>query len=826
MIEYVKRLAGPFTSEGQSRLPFGFLIFEKTDVYVATADDPEAQAKMLVYGQDYSVEMNADQTATPGGTVVLTTPIVKGNIFVVGSAVAYTQNMQLTNFSRFPPEIINESLDRIVVQIQQLVELTGRTISLPPTSNLTVSEFLDNLFNAAKSAAKSAEEAKKFAQICEEIKQNIFIYSWDIPHVVDTLDDVEKYPYDGFFAIGGHGDPGQHGHDISNRFVKANGSTELRTLGEWAEYILKSKEKISTIISVRDFGAVGNGIADDTDAFDAASKVSNVVFVPKGTYKVTRTPKSKLFALTTAKVLCNGATFNLSNTPQELSVLEQSEIDGKIVRLSNFCLGIDAGTTMQNSGISYANMAIGTSAAERVGDDIRRVSAIGQYSCRDLKKGYSVTAIGTNAAEWTNVADRVTLVGDNSGKNLGSTDTSRHGYFIENGATPAEFDVLWPEWRTFAGEVGSPKEKMTPEMFEHKATHIVGVGRNAFGFSITASDSVGVGYDACTSLLYGSGCVGVGDRVMQWTIKADNSTFVGASAAQGLMDSLQDTAVGTQTVKGYVHSNKNTVMGYQAMAGLKARNTDNPSLNCFFGRISGANAVGSISNNSGFGSGTLANVTGNGNTAVGSNALLRLVTGDNNTAVGLNSLILMQDASNATAITNATGLGYSARVSGSNQVQLGNSETTVYAYGAVQDRSDARDKADVRDTILGSDFILSLRPVDFRWDMRDDYIETVEHEVTCVDEEGNESTQVEYEVIKHAKDGSKKRNRFHHGFIAQEIKETMTKLGVDFGGYQDHKVNGGSDVLSLGYEELIAPMVKTIQEMDMRIKALEAKEDK
>lgn len=230
MIEYVKRLAGPFTSEGQSRLPFGFLIFEKTDVYVATADDPEAQAKMLVYGQDYSVEMNADQTATPGGTVVLTTPIVKGNIFVVGSAVAYTQNMQLTNFSRFPPEIINESLDRIVVQIQQLVELTGRTISLPPTSNLTVSEFLDNLFNAAKSAAKSAEEAKKFAQICEEIKQNIFIYSWDIPHVVDTLDDVEKYPYDGFFAVGGYGDPGHHGQDISNRVVNKNG--HLVTLKE------------------------------------------------------------------------------------------------------------------------------------------------------------------------------------------------------------------------------------------------------------------------------------------------------------------------------------------------------------------------------------------------------------------------------------------------------------------------------------------------------------------------------------------------------------------------------------------------------------------
>lgn len=291
MIEYVKRLAGPFTSEGQSRLPFGFLIFEKTDVYVATADDPEAQAKMLVYGQDYSVEMNADQTATPGGTVVLTTPIVKGNIFVVGSAVAYTQNMQLTNFSRFPPEIINESLDRIVVQIQQLVELTGRTISLPPTSNLTVSEFLDNLFNAAKSAAKSAEEAKKFAQICEEIKQNIFIYSWDIPHVVDTLDDVEKYPYDGFFAVGGYGDPGHHGQDISNRVVKASGSTELRTLGEWASDVAKAKEKLSSVINVKDFGAKGDGVTDDTAAFEAALDKANrreALYVPAGTYVLSR----------------------------------------------------------------------------------------------------------------------------------------------------------------------------------------------------------------------------------------------------------------------------------------------------------------------------------------------------------------------------------------------------------------------------------------------------------------------------------------------------------------------------------------------------------
>ena len=191
MIEYVKRLAGPFTSEGQSRLPFGFLIFEKTDVYVATTDDPEAQAKMLVYGQDYSVEMNADQTATPGGTVVLTTPIVKGNIFVVGSAVAYTQNMQLTNYSRFPPEIINEAMDRVVVQIQQIVELLGRCLKIPPTSSMSADELLRRILEVYALAQKVLEikdEIQKVAGNAGFVR----LVSENIDAVVHLADNLDK----------------------------------------------------------------------------------------------------------------------------------------------------------------------------------------------------------------------------------------------------------------------------------------------------------------------------------------------------------------------------------------------------------------------------------------------------------------------------------------------------------------------------------------------------------------------------------------------------------------------------------------------------------
>jgi len=134
-------------------------------------------------------------------------------------------------------------------------------------------------------------------------------------------------------------------------------------------------------------------------------------------------------------------------------------------------------------------------------------------------------------------------------------------------------------------------------------------------------------------------------------------------------------------------------------------------------------------------------------------------------------------------------------VTASNQVQLGNSSTTTYAYGAVQDRSDIRDKADVRDTVLGLDFISRLRVVDFRRDYREDYPKGI-------------------------RDGSKKRSRFHHGLIAQEVKQVIEDTGIDFGGFQHHSIAGGQDVMSIGYSELIGPMIKAIQELEAEIEQL------
>lgn len=304
MIDDIVRLAGPYTGKGLKQLSFGFKIFEETDVYVATAIGGELEPNtILEYGTDYSVTMNEDQDSTPGGYVTLTSAMVEGQIVVIGSGLAYTQETQLTNFSRFPPEIINTALDRIVVQIQQIVEKLGRAVLIPPTSTITPASLLLKIFQAAKDAAESAEDAAEAAAICEEIRQQIEIYSWDIPHLVDSLREVESYPFDGLFAVGGFGNPGHKGQNISNRYVKAESHDEMKVLGQWADDVIANREKLAEAVRITDFGGIGDGETDCSDALADAWEKSGKVFFPEGTFVLDELPDfSKILGVGSIKV--------------------------------------------------------------------------------------------------------------------------------------------------------------------------------------------------------------------------------------------------------------------------------------------------------------------------------------------------------------------------------------------------------------------------------------------------------------------------------------------------------------------------------------------
>ena len=80
----------------------------------------------------------------------------------------------------------------------------------------------------------------------------------------------------------------------------------------------QNASKLNGIVSVLQFGAVGDGVTDDTAAIQAALNTGKAVHIPVGTYKVTNaltcsTPGQSIFGDgRTATVISIPATFNLS----------------------------------------------------------------------------------------------------------------------------------------------------------------------------------------------------------------------------------------------------------------------------------------------------------------------------------------------------------------------------------------------------------------------------------------------------------------------------------------------------------------------------------
>ena len=187
----ILRLAGPFTGSGTTSLPFGFKVFYPTDVYVAVANNDTETPSNLTYGTNYSVVINDDQDATPGGTVTLITPLEVNQIAVVGSAIPYTQETQMTNYNRFPPEIINTALDRIVIQIQQLVEQLGRVVKVPETSSSTPEQLISNLFTARNEAVEASQKAEASATTSKTYAEKVLAFKSAIEAVSNYLTEVQ-----------------------------------------------------------------------------------------------------------------------------------------------------------------------------------------------------------------------------------------------------------------------------------------------------------------------------------------------------------------------------------------------------------------------------------------------------------------------------------------------------------------------------------------------------------------------------------------------------------------------------------------------------------
>ena len=185
------------------------------------------------------------------------------------------------------------------------------------------------------------------------------------------------------------------------------------------------------------------------------------------------------------------------------------------------------------------------------------------------------------------------------------------------------------------------------------------------------------------------------------------------------------------------------------------------------------------------------------NTGLGRSSLRSVTTGDNNLGLGYNA---GESSSPSGTIT-----------TGSNNVCLGNNSiANLYCADTSISSSDARDKTDVEKFTHGLDWITAMNPITYRWDRRTWY----------GDDDPN---------TKGTPDGSKKRDRIHIGFLAQEAIEVEKKFG--YAGKKDDMliVNQDEDEndpsYGYKYERLVPVLVNAIKELSSENNALKARLD-
>lgn len=127
------RTAGPFSCNGTTTVfPFAFKVFTASDVSVIFRDTASGAEVPLVLNIDYTVSLNANQNANPGGAISTIGPAFEtGATLTLTSKLQYLQPTDLTNQGAFYPKVITDALDRLTIFAQQILGIANRALKFP-----------------------------------------------------------------------------------------------------------------------------------------------------------------------------------------------------------------------------------------------------------------------------------------------------------------------------------------------------------------------------------------------------------------------------------------------------------------------------------------------------------------------------------------------------------------------------------------------------------------------------------------------------------------------------------------------------------------------
>lgn len=137
-------LAGPFDgNDVATTFPFDFKIFADSDLRVVLRDTLTAEY-LLTLDVDYSVSMNPDQNADPGGTITYPlsgSPLATGERLTVTTDLELSQQTVFTNLGKFFPATVEDTFDRLTMLLRQIQAESVRAIRVP----VSLSDVLTDL---------------------------------------------------------------------------------------------------------------------------------------------------------------------------------------------------------------------------------------------------------------------------------------------------------------------------------------------------------------------------------------------------------------------------------------------------------------------------------------------------------------------------------------------------------------------------------------------------------------------------------------------------------------------------------------------------------
>jgi hypothetical protein len=243
-----------------TEFPFNFEIPEDT-LIVSIQDWETKEILEIISPGDYSV-IGLDDPA--GGVVTYTpasAPLDETKGIVILREVPYTQELAIRPTGGFNPEVVEQQLDQIVMQIQQLAEIQSRSLLVSPGATPPTLDEINQAVDAAADALAAAEAAQLAAESVS-IKRVVDIA--ELKPLNTSLTKLAFLPDDTGFDFKAIDSVAAAALDPSENIVVKADNIPLAT-GAWYRR-LKGDQP-----GVRDaFKAKGDGLANDTQAIQDA----------------------------------------------------------------------------------------------------------------------------------------------------------------------------------------------------------------------------------------------------------------------------------------------------------------------------------------------------------------------------------------------------------------------------------------------------------------------------------------------------------------------------------------------------------------------------